>query len=51
MDERQLMAKAIEEYRNFGVITPDTEKMLLKGNNDPEARAKLWRKVASLIIC
>ena len=51
MDERKLMAKAIEEYRNFGIITPRTEKLLLKGNSDPEARAKLWRKIASVIIC
>ena len=46
-----LFRKAIEEYRNFGVITPDTEKKLLEGNTDPDARVKLWRRVASLVLC
>ena len=50
MDKSRLMQKAIEEYRNFGVITPDTEKLLLEGNDDPDARAKLWKRVASLIV-
>lgn len=46
MDRKKLFWKAIEEYINFGVITPETERKLLEGNSDPDARAKLWRLIA-----
>ena len=51
MNNQNLFQKAIDEYRNFGVITPDTERKLLEGSTDPDARAKLWKRVASLINC
>lgn len=48
MKDSEIFWRAVEEYINFGVITPDTEKKLLEGNNDPDARAKLWRRIALL---
>ena len=44
-----LFAKAVEEYKNFGIITPHTMQKLLsysEDSNNPDERAKILQRVA-----